>query len=137
MMQYRLNRPYLSALISALFLMFLLMGCGSTNSGSNSGVNFDSGNIPPAGTFSFTFKKAGTYNYYCRIHQPDMTGKVVVNKSAQIGGQDTVEMKNIQFVPGQVSVMPDTKIIWINKDNVNHTVVSGSPSSNGGSGYGY
>jgi plastocyanin len=28
-------------------------------------------------TFSFTFAKAGTYEYFCSIH-PHMTGKVVV-----------------------------------------------------------
>jgi len=28
-------------------------------------------------TFSFTFKDAGTYEYYCSVH-PKMTGKVIV-----------------------------------------------------------
>ncbi|MEO5703365.1 MAG: plastocyanin/azurin family copper-binding protein [Candidatus Limnocylindrales bacterium] len=30
------------------------------------------------GTFSFTFDKAGTYAYYCVVHQVEMTGVVVV-----------------------------------------------------------
>lgn len=29
---------------------------------------FSSGSLPPGGTFSFTFTKAGTYSYHCKIH---------------------------------------------------------------------
>ncbi len=39
---------------------------------------FDSGSLGSGGTFSYTFTTAGTYNYYCRIHQSVMTGKIVV-----------------------------------------------------------
>ena len=36
------------------------------------------GDMPDAGaTFSFTFKEAGTYPYFCEIH-PSMTGEIVV-----------------------------------------------------------
>ncbi|HLN20938.1 MAG TPA: cupredoxin family copper-binding protein [Bacteroidales bacterium] len=38
---------------------------------------FNSGTIPPKGTFVFTFPAAGTYTYYCEIH-PFMKGTVVV-----------------------------------------------------------
>ncbi len=37
-----------------------------------------SGNIANGGTYSFTFKKAGTYTYHCSIHS-QMTGTVIVN----------------------------------------------------------
>jgi plastocyanin len=37
---------------------------------------FNSGNIAPAGTFSFTFTTAGTFPYTCTIH--GMTGTIVV-----------------------------------------------------------
>ena len=37
------------------------------------------GDLPDAGeSFSFTFDKAGTYEYFCRIH-PSMTAEVVAN----------------------------------------------------------
>lgn len=36
-----------------------------------------SDSIPNGGTFSFTFKKTGTYQYHCSIH-PYMTGTIVV-----------------------------------------------------------
>lgn len=40
---------------------------------------FDSGNIEQGDSYSYTFEKPGTYNYYCTIH-PSMEGKVVVKK---------------------------------------------------------
>jgi plastocyanin len=39
---------------------------------------FDSGLIMAGKSFQYTFKSAGTYNYYCMVH-PWMTGTVTVN----------------------------------------------------------
>lgn len=41
------------------------------------GSNFDSGSIPPGGTFSQTFNNVGTFTYGCTIHTT-MKGGVVV-----------------------------------------------------------
>ena len=49
--------------------------------GSPSGV-FDSGNINPQGTFSYTFNQAGVFNYYCKIHS-SMTGTITVQANNQ------------------------------------------------------
>jgi len=38
---------------------------------------FDSGILSPGGKYSFTFNKAGDFNYHCQIH-PSMTGQVTV-----------------------------------------------------------
>lgn len=38
---------------------------------------FDSGNIPPGGSYSHTFNAPGSFGYYCRIH-PYMRGAVMV-----------------------------------------------------------
>jgi plastocyanin len=38
---------------------------------------FDSGTLNPGGTFSFTFKDKGTFNYHCGFHS-GMTAKIVV-----------------------------------------------------------
>lgn len=38
---------------------------------------FDGYLLASIGTFSYTFTKAGTYNYYCTIH-PYMTGTIIV-----------------------------------------------------------
>jgi plastocyanin len=43
---------------------------------SDSGA-FDSGRLGAGGTFSHTFDKPGTYDYFCQLH-PDMRGTVVV-----------------------------------------------------------
>jgi plastocyanin len=63
------------------------IGVGGTVTWTNSGSTahtvtgdqgaFDSGNINPAGTFSFKFNTAGTYTYHCSIH-PQMVGTIVV-----------------------------------------------------------
>lgn len=39
---------------------------------------FDSGVIGPGGTYTHTFNSAGSFNYYCSIHQDIMTGTVTV-----------------------------------------------------------
>lgn len=41
-------------------------------------ASFDSGNLNPGNTFSFTFAKAGKYTYTCTIH-PFMHGEVDVS----------------------------------------------------------
>lgn len=43
---------------------------------STTGV-FNSGSLANNATFSYIFKSAGTFDYYCTIH-PYMTGKVIV-----------------------------------------------------------
>ncbi|MDE1861590.1 MAG: hypothetical protein KGI33_01630 [Thaumarchaeota archaeon] len=54
-------------------------------SGSSIGSVFDSGQIPPGGTYSFMFMSSGTYRYFCTIH-PWMTGEVLVGgHTAQAG----------------------------------------------------
>jgi amicyanin len=40
-------------------------------------TSFDSGNIKPGGTYSYTFNETGTYGYICTIH-PYMKGNVTV-----------------------------------------------------------
>jgi plastocyanin len=39
--------------------------------------DFESGNIKPGESYSYTFKEAGGYNYYCKIHRY-MKGFVIV-----------------------------------------------------------
>ena len=49
----------------------------STHSVTEDNGLFDSGPIPPGGSFSYTFTQAGTYQYACSYH-PWMTGTIVV-----------------------------------------------------------
>ena len=41
------------------------------------GPNFDSGDIPPGGTFTYTFRQPGKIDYLCTIH-PNQTGTLTV-----------------------------------------------------------
>jgi plastocyanin len=47
---------------------------------SDSGApdSFDSGTVSSPGTYTFTFTKAGTYNYHCNLHS-DMKGTITVS----------------------------------------------------------
>lgn len=45
---------------------------------------FDSGIIPPGGTYQFTFKTAGQYRYTCTIH-PEMQGEIEVTSGTSTG----------------------------------------------------
>lgn len=40
---------------------------------------FDSGELQPGDTFSYTFDQAGTFDYFCTLH-PDMTASVTVEE---------------------------------------------------------
>lgn len=129
------------ALIGILLSALLVIGCGSTDSDTDNdtGPNFDSGLLGPGESFSYTFEEEGTVDYYCRTHTPDMTGQVTVSQGAEITERDTVVMQNSQFNPGQITIAPNTTIVWVNEEGSNvddHTVTSGSPAA-GGNGGGY
>lgn len=34
--------------------------------------------LKPGGSLTYTFEEPGTFDYYCRYHQPDMVGTVIV-----------------------------------------------------------
>lgn len=57
----------------------------TTTSGSCSGGTctangmWDSPQLNPGGTFSFSFASAGTFTYYCRVHGAAMQGRIVVS----------------------------------------------------------
>jgi plastocyanin len=53
-------------------------------------ASFDSGNLSKGQSFSYTFTKAGTYDYYCAVH-PDMTAEITVvdDSSGTSGGTST------------------------------------------------
>lgn len=54
-----------------------------TSTSDDGGATWDSGVIPPGGSFSFTFDNAGTFPYLCTIH-PFMTGSITVEQAQEV-----------------------------------------------------
>jgi len=54
---------------------------GSPHTATANGGGFDSGNLDPGATFSFTFSEPGTYTYVCRYHD-EMVATVMVVPAA-------------------------------------------------------
>lgn len=53
----------------------------------------------------------------------------------QAGGEVAVRMKNIKFVPRNITVKAGTKVVWTNDDEVDHTVTKdGGPGGDFDSG---
>jgi plastocyanin len=50
---------------------------GVAHTATTTSRGFDSGNLDNGAKFSFTFVKAGTYQYVCQYH-PNMTGQITV-----------------------------------------------------------
>jgi len=138
------TRQYIlwSAFVGVL-IAFLLGGCSNStdsmdNKGAVNGSLFNSGRISQNGTYSYTFTNSDTtVSYFCELHSPDMTGSVTVQSGSSNTDQDTVEMINETFNPSQITIAPNTTIVWVNHDSFDHTVINGSPSNNDGSGDGY
>lgn len=124
--------------LAGLSISLIVLGCSDNSTSPNQGDLFDSGNISPGDTFAYTFQKTQTIEYFCRIHEPDMRGTITVSASATSSDTVTITMENTQFHPQDKTITPNTTVQWINNDNVDHTVVSGTPHENndtGGGGY--
>ncbi|MDZ7659520.1 cupredoxin domain-containing protein [Fodinibius sp.] len=134
------HRNVLLTIVVSLFL--IIAGCGdsSTDSGEknnnqNQSASFSSGLIAPGETFSYTFEEEETVDYYCTIHTPNMTGQITVTSSADPVDRDTVSMENNQFVPENLEVAPNTEVVWVNNQDHDHDIKTGTPSSDGNGDY--
>lgn len=121
--------------IIAGFLSLSIVGCGGGSGGTDSdpgpdpdpdpppqGQSFDSGNLSPGETFSFTFDTEDMIEYICTIH-PEMEGSVTIEDGAG-SEQDTVIIDNLEFMPSDITIAPGTEVTWINQDDVAHTSTS-------------
>ena len=111
-----------------MLLFFTINACGTEADGGSDKL-FESSSLTQGETFSYTFQEVGTVDYYCEFHPTQMQASITVSESAEISERDTVEMENIQFNPDQLTIAPNTEIVWINKDSDSHTVVSGNPNT--------
>ena len=125
--------------VSNLLILFtitslLLVGCGDSGGTETNpdpdpdptptptGQSFDSGNISPGGSFSFTFDDEEAIDYICSIH-PDMEGSITIESGAG-SDQDTVIIADFEFTPANITIAPGTEVTWINEDEVAHTSTS-------------
>lgn len=130
------------AIVVSLFLVFA--GCDSSSTDSdpddnnnddqNQSTSFESGTIGPGESYSYTFEEEETVDYYCTIHTPDMTGEIIVTSEAEAVDRDTVSMENDQFNPSSLEVAPNTEVIWVNNQEHDHDIRTGTPSNNDGGG---
>lgn len=51
-------------------------------------------------------------------------GWLAVPSAASAAGTVTIEIGNYSFVPAEVTVAPGTKVVWVNHDEMVHSVVS-------------
>ena len=126
----KLFRFYIHA-FSVILLLSIITACG-TEAERGSDRLFKSSNLTQGESFSYTFEEVGTVDYFCELHPAQMQATITVSESAEITERDTVEMQNIQFIPDQLTIAPNTVIVWINRDSDSHTVVSGNPSTGNG-----
>jgi predicted secreted protein with PEFG-CTERM motif len=124
----------------------------TSGDGTKDGL-FDSGFIQAGKSFSFSFTKSGTFDYFCQVH-PWMTGQVVVDNngisqsspvptpssispaknspsnntstskvSIPLGAADKKVTE--YFVPNTITIKNQDSVIWTNTDSAAHTVTSG------------
>jgi FtsP/CotA-like multicopper oxidase with cupredoxin domain len=97
-------------------------------SGTRGTPVFQSAPVNPGATFtSPVFSIPTTYNYFCGIHGPMMSGTVRV----QAGGPGTVNvtMQDFQFTPADVTVGVGGRVIWTNNGPSQHSVVESGGDS--------
>ena len=69
-------------------------------------------NVGAGWTYSYVFKKAGTYDYQCNPHAAmGMTGKVFVNA---VSTSHKVAVTNYVFTPAQLTINVGDTVIWTN-----------------------
>lgn len=73
-------------------------------SDNQTGSVFDSNLIAPGKEFSFTFKNAGTYSYFCQVH-PWMTGEVVVSASSSTSAPEFGHVAPLILITSITSVL--------------------------------
>ena len=110
-------------------------------------VGFDSGNLDPGESFSFTFNAEGTYNY---VDDRDDTnsayfGAITVAPNAEpapgpnpppspppSGGAADVDIVNRSYQPPSITVAAGSRVTWDNIDDRPHTVTDRNRSFDSG-----
>jgi len=94
--------------------------------------SFDSKDIKPGGSWTYTFTTQGTYSYYC-IYHSWMKGKVIVKSSGGAVSGVTVNIPagtgsstSLNYSPNSIRLVVgvNNTVTFVNQDNVVHTVTA-------------
>jgi plastocyanin len=104
---------------------------GGTHTVTSDTGAFDSADIPPGGSYSFTFNSSGSYAYHDALN-PSMTGKINVDPPypppqhyCPSTAEFVVDMnRSYGYKPAALSVASGTTVCWKNQDGWEHTVTS-------------
>ena len=102
--------------------------------------SFNSGDVLPGKTWSYTFSTPGNYSYYCLYHTTWMKATVVV-KSGAPANSFTVNIPSgtgsnsaLNYSPSNVTLVigVNNTVIFLNQDSAKHTVTADDSSFNSG-----
>lgn len=113
----------------------------STSDTQSGQVFWDSGQLLPGQSYSYTFKTVGVYPYHDTIY-PTVNGIIIVTNSLpsptiqltpaqnQISPTpEVIDMINNEFLPKQATVSPGTIVTWVNEDTTDQSTTSISQSA--------
>ncbi len=94
-------------------------------------VRFDSHNLDPGGSFSFTFVAEGSYPYYDHRNQDDaayfgmvIVGGATLDPDAPLAETGGVSIIDKSFRPGSIAIATGGTVAWSNDDGETHTVTA-------------
>ena len=83
------------------------------------GGQWDSGTLSPGEYFDYIVGEEGVFDYLCSFHPGTMTGTIIAGRPDSVAAD--IQIADFSFVPGMVTVRPNSYVRWINLDNVVHT----------------
>ena len=113
------RRGRASPLLLLLLAVTVLPGAGAGDG------ELSSGNLDPSDSWSTEFSDVGVYSYFCLPHPSLMLAEVEVVEAGTDGalrGDVAVTIRDYEFDPPRVVVVPGTTIEWTNDGVEAHTV---------------
>lgn len=104
------------------------------------GSLFESDLLEQGDAFCVQFGDPGEYPYFCSLHPSDMRATVIVQEDGGGGGADdeprevscttetavTIDIRDREFIDGSPTIAAGESVKWLNLDDEEHTVTSGT-----------